>query len=78
MKAKTRTMIGSAALGIVMMFGSADIAPLAAQDTPDPVAEEDGGGFDDWGWLGLLGLAGLAGLKKREPQPVDHTVNRRP
>lgn len=61
-------MIGSAALGVVMMFGSVGIAPVAAQETPDPVADEEDSGFDDWGLLGLLGLAGLAGLKRREPE----------
>ena len=33
MKANTRTMIGSAALGVVMMFGSVGISPTAVQDT---------------------------------------------
>lgn len=29
-------------------------------------AEDDEGGFDDWGLLGLLGLAGLLGLRRND------------
>lgn len=34
--------------------------------------EEENGGFDDWGLLGLFSLAGLAGLKKR-PEHEEQT-----
>lgn len=61
---------------VALMFGAFLSGPVMAQETQPALlaqtaeqpAEEDEGGFDDWGLLGLLGLAGLAGLKKREPE----------
>lgn len=76
MRTKAQTAMRIGAVGLAMMFGSLAISPAtAAQDAEDPVAEEDDGGFDDWGLLGLLGLAGLAGLMRREPEtrPMNRT-----
>ncbi len=75
-----------ATIGAFLAFGlyagGATVAQQdAATETADQVnnatqtAEEEGGGFDDWGLLGLLGLAGLAGLRKRESDV--RTVERR-
>ena len=61
------------ALSLVLVFGSAGVTSVAAQDTVVEEAEDEG--FDDWGLLGLLGLAGLLGLKRREPE-VHTTVTR--
>jgi len=62
------------ALSLALVFGTAGVASVAAQDTPT-VEEVEDEGFDDWGLLGLLGLAGLLGLKRREPE-VTTTVTR--
>lgn len=72
---KLQTLLKMTALGLVMMFGTLAIAPVAAQDVPDAAAVEEDGGFDDWGLLGLLGLAGLAGLRKRS-EPGVRTIER--
>lgn len=73
---KTRTLLQATAIGCALTFGSLGLTAVVAQDTPDaPAAEEEDGGFDDWGLLGLLGLAGLAGLRKRS-EPEVRTVDR--
>ncbi len=72
----TKGLTGLRAGAVALLLGACLSGPVMAQDT-QPVllaqtaeqpADEDDGGFDDWGLLGLLGLAGLAGLKKREPE----------
>ncbi len=50
-------------------------AATLAQDDPAPesvtqAVEENDGGFDDWGLLGLFGLLGLAGLLRRNDRPA--------
>ena len=75
----TKMMTGLRTVALGLMFGAFLSGPISAQES-QPVmtaqetaqpAEEDEGGFDDWGLLGLLGLAGLAGLARR-PKPVVH------
>lgn len=65
---KIASVLRAGALASALAFGLLTAGPVMAQDTANQPAEEDDGGFDDWGLLGLLGLAGLAGLRKREPE----------
>jgi hypothetical protein len=72
----TKALTGLRAGAIALLLGACLSGPVMAQDTQPALlaqtaeqpADEDEGGFDDWGLLGLLGLAGLVGLKKREPE----------
>ena len=45
---------------------SAAATPVLAQDGGRGESEQNEGGFDEWGLLGLLGLAGLIPRKRKD------------